>query len=202
MIDGKINGINTQVSVRAATHDDAAFIAQCVYMAFLVDLEQFDTPKQHELLMAMKAVSERNDTLYSWCNAFIATYNGECVGMTLCYEGSRYMAMKEITMSLLCSFANDVFGKGFDEMSDETMTGEYYVDSLVVLPSFREQGIGRFLLQHCVETADSLGLTCTLLVAPDNIRAQYLYESVGFRKSGQVWAFNEQYDRMYLTTKP
>jgi len=185
--------LHNETNIRAATRDDAAFIAECVYMAFLIDLNQYDIAKQHELLTAMKAVTEREDTLYSWRNAHVAMWHDERAGMTLSYDGARYVAMKEATLPLLRTIAYEMFGEGFDEMSDETTAGEYYVDTLAVMPSFRRNGIGRCLLQHCVTHADGLGLTCTLLVAPGNKRAKMLYESAGFRKSGQVRAFNEMF---------
>ena len=81
-------------------------------------------------------------------------------------------------------------------MEDETQSGEYYIDSLAVVPRFRSRGVGRGLLLQAVEQARRLALCPTLLVDPDNPRAQKLYTSVGFHHEGEIFAFGQIYWRM------
>jgi len=54
-----------------------------------------------------------------------------------------------------------------------------------VLPAYRGQGIGRRLLEACIEKAWSKGMTrVDLETRADNAAAIALYEKVGFRREG------------------
>ena len=56
-----------------------------------------------------------------------------------------------------------------------------------VLPAYRGQGIGRRLLEACIEKAWSKGMTrVDLETRADNERAIVLYEKLGFRREGVV----------------
>ncbi|RPK88919.1 putative acetyltransferase [Streptomyces sp. ADI98-10] len=61
---------------------------------------------------------------------------------------------------------------GFAAYADAELTW-LYVD-----PARYRQGIGRILLSHALEAADSAGIECTVLAGNDSARA--LYESAGF----------------------
>ncbi len=61
--------------------------------------------------------------------------------------------------------------------------GEAHVRSLGVAPSARRSGVGRKLMLHCIDFARSNGKTVmTLNTGDENIPAQRLYESMGFRR--------------------
>jgi ribosomal protein S18 acetylase RimI-like enzyme len=65
--------------------------------------------------------------------------------------------------------------------------GEAHVRSLGVAPSARRRGVARQLMLHCVEFARSHGKrVMTLNTGVDNIAAQKLYESMGFKRGGDV----------------
>ena len=85
-----------------------------------------------------------------------------------------------------------------DETSErETDPGEYYLDTLAVLPEFRHQGIGRTLLEDGIRKGAELGYKQMALVAdmdmPHLIR---LYEKVGFRLADRRRAFGVDFQRM------
>lgn len=77
---------------------------------------------------------------------------------------------------------------GFAAYADAELTW-LYVD-----PARYRQGIGRILLSHVLEVADSAGIACTVLAGNDSARA--LYESAGFviveTKTGKL-AGNERF---------
>ncbi len=55
------------------------------------------------------------------------------------------------------------------------------IHDLAVLPAYRRQGVGRQLLSQVERKARALGCCkLTLEVKEDNVRAQHLYEKVGF----------------------
>ncbi|MCU0525997.1 MAG: GNAT family N-acetyltransferase [Elainella sp. Prado103] len=62
--------------------------------------------------------------------------------------------------------------------------GAFYIGNLAVAPEYRNQGIGRQLLLHCIATATALSdAPDPIFISVDvkNGRAQKLYESLGFR---------------------
>ena len=102
------------------------------------------------------------------------------------------MECRKHTFALLSSLITfDV-----ESMDAETRDGEYYLDSLAVLPAYRGQGIARQLLLHAQQEAHRQGRPAILACAPDNTGARLLYESLGFRQEGLMHIFGEDYLRM------
>ncbi len=59
--------------------------------------------------------------------------------------------------------------------------GSFYVGNLVVSARYRNQGIGRQLLSQCIAEAEIASSTIFISVDVSNVRAQKLYESLGFQ---------------------
>jgi len=76
-----------------------------------------------------------------------------------------------------------------DRPSTGSGTGEYYLDTLAVLPEYRRRGIaaGYDLITLVVDSN-----------MPDLIR---LYESVGFQSAEHRWIFRVDFLRMTYTVK-
>jgi ribosomal protein S18 acetylase RimI-like enzyme len=69
------------------------------------------------------------------------------------------------------------------DVEDETSAGEFYLDSLAVLPCFRGCGVGRALLSTACNRAFAAGhMRVGLIVDFDNPRAEKLYSSLGFER--------------------
>lgn len=84
-------------------------------------------------------------------------------------------------------------GLEFPNMEDESEAGEYYLDSLAVLPEYRGRGIGRKLLEHGIGRGTSQNLTVTLAVDSINDKAQRLYRSLGFSHQRDIFIFGHTY---------
>lgn len=177
----------SQIQLRPATVADAVFIARGFHMAMLYD----DVEEERIRLFAEK-ICVRDDVLYSWCNTSIAELDGTPVGMTTAYDGSGYHDMRVKTMSLVKEHLN----VEFPGMEDEAVAGEFYIDSLAVLPEHRGKGLGKALLRHAISNGNALGLTVTLAVDPVNGKAQELYQSLGFRRMGDLFIFGHTYWKM------
>ena len=68
---------------------------------------------------------------------------------------------------------------------DETQAGEFYLDTIAVLPEYRGTGIGRQLITAIRDKAFSQGHSHVgLIVDFDNPRAEALYTSLGFARVG------------------
>ncbi len=59
----------------------------------------------------------------------------------------------------------------------------FYIGNLAVAAEYRNQGIGRRLLSHCIADAAANDTTDAIFISVDisNVRAQRLYESLGFQ---------------------
>lgn len=171
-----------KIRIVQATQADAPFVAKCVCMALHHELSE-------EELVPVAAICSRTDVLYSYRFALIALVNDKPAGLCLCYDGADYHEMRRITFPL--------FSQGNEEMDldnaqDEAVAGEYYMDSLAVLPEYRRMGLGRTLMLAHIDKARQMGFKkATLLVDPDNPSAQHLYKSIGFTHQEDCYAFGQ-----------
>ena len=171
---------------------DARFIAENVLRALHID-ETNDSHIEH-----LAGISRREDTLYSWRNATIALYDGVPAGLMVAYDGARYRQMRDVTFPLIRMYVGD----DYSSMDDEACAGEYYLDSLAVLPEFRRRGIASALIRDMFRQRNEAGIPlATIAVDPENDTAYCLYTRNGFRKDGQVTVFNTTYDRLVCPKK-
>ena len=151
-MDGKI-------TLRRATVADARFIAENVLRALHID-EADDSHIEH-----LAGISRRDDTLYSWRNSTIALYDGVPAGLMVAYDGARYRRMRDITFPMIRIYVGD----DYESQDDETCAGEFYLDSLSVLPEFQRRGIASALIQEMFRLRDEAGIPlATILVDPEN----------------------------------
>lgn len=177
----------THLTIRKALQSDALFIANGVLSALHID------EKSAEHINNLAAISRRTDTLYSYCNSIIAEWDGVPVGLMVAYPGARYREMRNITFPLIRMYVGD----NYSQMEDEALPGEFYLDSLSVLPEYRCRGIARALINEMFCIKQDLGIPlATILVDPDNTTAYSLYKKCGFIHSGSVSVFGTTYDRL------
>ncbi len=181
--------MNDQILLRNATVNDALFIARGFHMAML-----YDDATEEQISNFAQNICIREDVLYSWCNTIIAEIDGKCAGMLTAYDGRYYHDMRIRTMRLVKRH----LGVEFPGMEDEAVVGEYYLDSLAVMPEYRGRGIGRKLLLQGIENGKALCLDVTLAVDPINDRAKRLYRSLGFIPSGSLFIFGHDYEKMVI----
>lgn len=177
--------------LRPASADDAPFIAAVVMEALGSDvMAHLDTVTPDA---AIVEVCRRPDTLYSWCHTHIATFpDGQHAGALVAYRGENYRQMQQTTFAML----RHLITFDIEKMDDEAQAGEYYIDSVAVVPGSRGMGLGRKLLEHAIACARREGLTAVLACDPKNISARNLYERMGFHVEGRLFIFGEDYLRM------
>jgi len=191
-----------QVELRKAERDDARFIATAVLSAMgndvyaAKDLTGIGTQigDLAMVLDVLEKVAAREDTLYSWRNAYIATYDGEDAGVMVAYDGAEYAEKSVLTFSLISSALGEPELK---PGSEEATAGEYYLDSLSAKPEFRGHGIGAILIRNALEVAEGLGFgKATLLVDKEKPWLHCMYGRLGFEITGEQTFFGEQFYRM------
>ena len=182
--------MNNVISFRNATIDDALFIARGFHMAML-----YDDASDEQISNFARNICVREDVLYSWRNTIIAEVDGKPAGMLTAYDGRYYHDMRIKTMALV----KQHLSVEFPGMEDEAVEGDYYLDSLAVMPEYRGRGIGRKLLEQGIENGKELNLDVTLAVDPINDQAKKLYQSLGFKPSGTLFIFGHDYEKMIIT---
>lgn len=140
-------------------------------------------------------VVQREDTLYSYTRCTLArTKDGQVAGGLVAYPGDDYLQRRNTTFSLL----DTLIHFDIEQMDAEVQPDEYYLDSLAVWPQFRGHGIARQLMLQGISQGRQMQRTTTLACAPDNHGAHKLYTSLGFRDSGRLFIFGEDYIRMEI----
>lgn len=194
--------MNRTITLRKATAEDAAFLAMVVSEALDSHvMESYEAgngiipENQRPLMEVLESIILHPDTLYTWHHATIAqNAQGEAIGALVAYAGDDYMQRRDTTFSMFSS----VMPLSFDvaAMDAETVAGEYYLDSLAVMPSHRGRGVARMLLQSGIATARELHRPAILACSPENLNAKRLYESLGFRAANLYSLFGHPYWRM------
>lgn len=183
--------------IRPARPEDAVFIGKCVCEGIGFEIFEQETDQNKEIAERIAPLAAREGTLYSYRNTLIAEVNGEVAGAFISYPGAYYHKWRKET------FRDHPYFKDLDldVMADEAGPGEYYLDTLAVLPQFRRQGIGSGLMKERIAQVqqDFPDLRISLLVDPENLDGQRIYTRLGFQFIDRnVMAFNHLYWKMAL----
>ena len=79
------------ITIRKATKEDVAYIAEGIYHAFLLE----DKALYDRWIKTLKEVCAQEDTHYSYTNTFIAELDGEIAGMMIAVDGKNYRFQRE-----------------------------------------------------------------------------------------------------------
>jgi ribosomal protein S18 acetylase RimI-like enzyme len=163
-----------EITIRTAQIGDAELIATAVCMAVGYD-------REHPIYPVFRELAEREMTQYSYRNALVAEVDGVAAGALVGYDGARLKELREPIFPLLEKYLGEAL-----QIEDECEAGEFYLDSLGVLPEFRGLGVGSQLLTAMRDRAFSEGhQRVGLIVDFDNPRAERLYTSLGFQRVGE-----------------
>lgn len=177
-----------EITIRQATIDDAPFVT--LVMMEAVGLKLMEEGKEPENRLI--EICRRTDTLYTYRNCVIAECEGKMIGGLISYVGKGYHEVKMHTFGLL----DDFLPFDYKAMDDEARDGEYYLDSIAVIPEMRGRGIARRLIEYGVEIAAANNLLPVLACDPENRNAYKLYTSIGFGEDGRLFIFGGDYLRM------
>ena len=161
--------------IRNATQNEAAQIAELFMLAWpveeILEANGFTYEELHESITAIAAAEE---SIYSYENTIVAEMDGKVVGAMCAYDGADYQRLKQPIV--------DVLGPdcGFAKMK-ETEAGEFYLDSVGVLPEYRGRGIASRIIEAQCVRASSLGhKVAGLIVDIDKPQVEALYSRLGF----------------------
>lgn len=161
--------------IRRARKEEAAQIAELFMLAWPVEeILESNGISYEQLHESMAAIAAAEETIYSYENTFVAEVDGKVVGAMCAYDGADYIRLKQPIVDLLGA------DSGFAQLK-ETEAGEFYLDSVGVLPEYRSRGIASSLFEAQCERAASLGhKVAGLIVDVDKPQAEALYARLGF----------------------
>lgn len=175
---------------RRAVADDAAVVARIIVMAFGEELTRRLCGDLGEALF--EELVRRDDTQYSYRNVLVCEADGEMVGAVCGYDGAKLQELRAPVMDTIRRRLGSV-----PEMVDETSAGEFYLDTLGVLPHAQGRGLGAELIRRMRDEAFTEGHErVTLLVDEDNPAAERLYERLGFSRCGEIDLLGHKMFRM------
>lgn len=178
---------HSEIIVRSATREDAALIAQVVAMA-IGDEEGVRHYCGDDYISVLTAIASCDNTQYSWRCSLVAEVNGMRVGAVVGYDGAELCTLRNGTFEVLSKTIGRV-----PNIVDETEAGEYYLDSVGVLPEHRGMGVGRALVEAFCKRAFASGhRRVGLIVDMENPMAESLYTSLGFERVGSRPFFGHQ----------
>lgn len=181
------------IKIRPASVNDAPVIAQAVAMA--IDEETVVKYCGADYLKALEAAASAEDTQYSYRNALVAEVDGEAAGAVVGYDGALLESLRAATLSVIKEFNPSV-----SVADDETQVGEFYIDSISVLPQFRGRGIGKRLLMAMVGKGLVLGCgKVGLIVDFENSEASSIYSGCGFQPVGEKLFFGHKMHHLQCT---
>ena len=170
---------HSTINIRDAKKSDAPIIAQVVAMA-IGDENAMKNYCGENYITLLIDIIEHERSQYSYRNTLIAEIDNTPVGAIIGYDGAKLHELRATTYSII----HDALGRK-PSIPDETEAGEYYLDSLAIVPEHRGKGIGKQLIAALCERAFSLGHEHVgLIVDFDNSRAEALYTSLGFSRVG------------------
>ena len=161
--------------IRRARKEEAAQIAELFMLAWPVEeIMKSNGLTYEQLHESMIAIATTEETIYSYENTIVAEVDGKVVGAMCAYDGADYQRLKQPIVDVLGA------DSGFAQLK-ETGAGEFYLDSVGVLPEYRGRGIASSLFETQCEHAASLGhKVAGLIVDVDKPQAEALYARLGF----------------------
>ena len=171
------------IEIREATKNQATEIADLIMMAMTDECCQYFCGEGYGLddfREMMISLVEADVSQYSYKNTLVAMDGKKVVGIAVNYDGGR---LKRLRRAFIAA-AKEYLGKDHTGIDDETQPGELYLDSLAVLPEYRQQGIAKKLVMTAKKRADRMRLRLGLLVDKDNIEGEAFYTHVGFQYEG------------------
>lgn len=143
---------------------------------------------------ALVEAGKRESYRLNYRNAMVKEVDGRIAGFFNGYKGGAASETYEPIETMLKRYDLPVSENHDDE---ESVEGEWYLDSIVTHKAYRGQGIGKELLEAAFAKAKDSGMSVIgLNVDHGNPRAKALYEHMGFRKTGEIVLAGHDYDHM------
>jgi ribosomal protein S18 acetylase RimI-like enzyme len=183
--------------IRKAIQADSEAIAACLLLAMEEIVFAFIGERNKAKAAAfMHYFAGRGANQYSFQNCWVAEENGKVIAAANVYNGADLHHLRQPVLN----YINSQYNRNL-QPEDETGSGEYYLDTLGVLPGYRGRGTATRLLQFLLdEYVKRQHQTLGLLVEETNPAAKRLYLKLGFLPAGEKWLLGKK--MFHLQAKP
>ena len=176
-------------TIREGRKSDAPFIGQTVAGALGHELccslaeGEDNLPTVVRLFTELAALEESQ---YSYRNTLLAVNEtGDVIGALVSYDGAELLTLRKAFIEK----ANELLGWNVthdevEQWEPETTPDEVYLDSLYVVPAYRNQGVATALIKVAIKRYEGTHKPYGLLVDPENTKGRALYEQLGFKQEG------------------
>lgn len=180
---------NSSVRIRAGRKEDAPFIGKTITEAMgrelcvgLADGED-NLPNVLRLFTDLAATETAQ---YSYKHTLVAVdRDDKRIGAIIGYDGAGLREMRKDFISKANELLNwNITVEEADNWEPETNPNEIYLDSLYVIPEYRNRGVATSLLNAAIDKYKNIGKPFGLLVEPHNSKAHKLYKELGFKEDG------------------
>ena len=177
---------DSSILIRSGIPEDAPFIGKTITEAMGLELCVGLAEGEENLPNVLKLFTDLAATetaQYSYKNTLVAVdKNGKRIGAIIGYDGA---GLREMRKDFIAK-ANELLGwnvtvEEADNWEPETNSNEIYLDSLYVIPEYRNRGIASSLIKAVIEKYVKIGKPFGLLVEPNNSKAHKLYKELGFK---------------------
>jgi ribosomal protein S18 acetylase RimI-like enzyme len=184
--------------IRKAKISDSEQIAQCLLLAMDDIVYRFiGTRNPGKALVFMQYFAGLKTNQYSFENCWVATEDKRVVATINVYNGADLAMLRAPVLNYI--------EKQFNRKimpEDETQAGEFYIDSLGVMPEYSGKGRGTGLLNAVIEEfVAKRGETLGLLVDVDNPKAKQLYLRLGFEIAGKKTLMGKEMEHLQMSPK-
>ena len=168
------------ITIRPATFADVPAVAKFIAMA-IGDEFSLKNYCGENYLKVLEEIAQADNTQYSFKNSLVAEAEGIVVGAIVGYDGAKLLELRTETFAIIKKHLGIT-----PNMEPETEIGEFYLDSIAVLPEYRGRGVAKNLILTLCNKAFSEGhKNVGLLVDIENTNAEKLYHSLGFVRVNQ-----------------
>jgi ribosomal protein S18 acetylase RimI-like enzyme len=170
--------MDNDLKIRLAIPQDNKSVAELLVQAMdELALKFVNSSRLSDALPVFELFFQKKNNQYSYDNTIVCEDKGEVIGSITGYDGGKYTTLRQPFLDHLIknySFNNK-------DLEDETSAGEFYLDTVSVLPSKQGLGIGTSLIKAFIDRARLLEhKRVGLLVDRENPEAMKLYERIGF----------------------
>ena len=175
--------------IRPGRREDAPFIGKTITEAMghelCVRLAEGEE-NLHNVLKLFTDLASTETAQYSYKNTLVAIdKDDKRIGAIIGYDGA---GLREMRKDFIAK-ANELLGwkvtiEEADNWEPETNSNEIYLDSLYVIPEYRNRGIASSLIKAAIKRFRGIGKPFGLLVEPHNFKAKKLYKELGFKEDG------------------
>ena len=177
------------ITIRKGLKEDAPFIGKTITEAMGYDLCVGLAEDEENLLNVLKLFTDLAATetaQYSYLNTLVAVdEDDKRIGAIIGYDGAGLREMRKDFIAKANELLRwNVTVEEADNWEPETNSNEIYLDSLYVIPEYRNRGIASSLIRAAIDKYRNIGKPFGLLVEPHNEKAKKLYKELGFKEDG------------------